>query len=266
MALRSDSPNKSTLTITYHGPAVDSGEMDISVLGPALVSLAGFLNTSREILDDRVGPASIRLKGIGKKESFPLELVIEAVQQAPELLEPGMVLAEQLWETGVEYWEEHRHLARYVVKMIRGAIKLARHRGSGKLVRVPTDEKERDERGIVVYSSPVGERVKIEADVAVVLENGAAKPDLMRFLKPVEQEGMTSVVLTSGGESVRIVARDVRDYRYLRLQEREVITTREVLTVLSPSFQMGKVWRVRGKEGEESRRLSENSVLSGVRP
>ena len=280
MKVSKDDSNQSILSITYHGRAVDDGEMDISVLGPALSSLDEFLKVSWQVIDERIKPASIRLRTVRKEESIGLELVVmEIVQQIPlELIDVAVQHVHEVKDGVLELWdlwEENKYQARHIVRTIRKVVSIVRQHTGGMVLRLPqrgerrVSNRRRRETGLVVYYSG-GNKIPVKAGIAEIIENREAKYKLLRFLKPVEQDGIDRVVLKSGEDRVEVTGNDVRVYRRLRFRrETTEQRTEEILTVLTLHFQWGKKWRLTGRLGNEfaefSAEMKDHKFMERVR-
>lgn len=247
--------NKDELKVTYYGPAVDKGEMDIAILGSALSGLAEFLEVSRRVIDDRSEPTSIRLSSISKKNSIELQFVIEIIQQAPEIISPAIDIAELGWDSVSDWWEEYRHVGRYLFRTIRGIVDIVKQHPYGTLRRVPTTDERLGRPHMIAYETanePARVEPIVRSDIAVVFESRKTRPKLLKFFKPVEHDGINGVLLESGQEQVHVTKRIVRRYRYLRLPKREEYRTEETLTVMAPYFYPGRKWKLKGRKRKRS--------------
>ena len=242
-------PAKASLKVTYHGPAVDAGEMDISILGPALTHLAEFLQTSKQALDGSDVPLSIRLNATTKKESFLLDLLL-AVQEAPDAIPTFFELFRDI---APEWVEENWEPARHVLRMFRYIIRKVLEQQGKKLDRFPEDDEESMRPGKVSYRS--GEKVvHLRVDAARVYDNPDAMEKLVKFLESVEHDGIDRVSLEEDNRQVEVKTEEVQYFRSQldRTAEEDEHKTKETLTVVSPYFQQGKKWKLKGRKGNEA--------------
>lgn len=90
-----DDMSKATLQIVYDGPALQSHEMEIRDLAPALLALGELFEEANATLNDGRTKVSVNVKGSFKTGSFAIDLSVtqSLIQQAQDLFAGSPVVA-----------------------------------------------------------------------------------------------------------------------------------------------------------------------------
>lgn len=212
------------LQVTYDGPAVASGRMDIRVLASAMASVAQLVDDAARISYGTQAQVRIEVGGDFRRGSFSYELVTQALQhlsadQLRELLEWLGLLAAP---TGVTVLG--------VIRWLRGR-KVQRAERSGKEVNIIVAD---------------GDSRVVNMHIGQLVLNPTVRMDIQGVMQPLESAGIDEFRAGApGAEPVRVTA-DEQAYFNAPPAAAEKVHDAVDLTLLqlvSPIFRDGNKWQ-----------------------
>lgn len=227
------------LHIAFCGPALDSGEMDVKELAPALLAVGDLLDESNRVINSGRGKIGVNVKGSFKTGSFGIDFsasqsltqqLLGIVQSdgfvaAKALLEMvGLITAQAGVSLGGLIW---------LIKKIRNRkIKTVKNIGNGKVVLELVD----------------GETIEERQAVIELLKSYTIRKALEALIyKPLSKEGITAFAASENKESRKVLVNQGEHiYFFAPPVEDELIgeTLTEIrLMLVSISFKEDNKWR-----------------------
>jgi hypothetical protein len=216
-------------TVTYRGPAVEGGRMDVQALAPALIALSRSIQEAQHVLDPLAPRPALDVRAV-RDGSFAVDLVLtegSLIQGALDLLTGRdataiVNLAELVGAVFGGY-----KLTRWLNRRIRGREPLP-----NGMVRIAFDD---------------GQQLTIpETSLAIVGDKGF-RESARDAVAPLRDEGMTNVELSRvGDEPVLIERADLAGFDLPPTPEQELADYEQVsaLRPVTVAFTEGNKWRV----------------------
>lgn len=225
--------------VVYDGPALDSNEMDVRDLAPALLALGSAIEGANRVLNQGRAQVAVKVKGSFKTGCFGIDLaVVQGLSQSlvnfmnSDGVVAGATLLGYLGFVGVTG-----------AGAAKGLVQLLKWLGARRLESV-------DLRGTVaVVRTEDGDRVEVAKEVVSLLQDYDIRKGLEAAIKaPLQSGGVTSVAFAAGGlnSADRIEAQDAEAFTVPEPED-EVLpdsTIEAVLRLISISFQERNKWRV----------------------
>jgi len=232
--------------VVYDGPALDSNEMDVRELAPALIAIADLLEEANSLINDNQARVKVNVRGSFKSGSFGIDfsVVYDWIKNLISSLDSnGVNGALNLVE---------------IVGLVgggKGLIWLIQKIKNRKITQV----KEVEENRIVITIEDDGQIEHIEATNGVLKLYRSAKvrKSLERAIyEPLEKEGIDSfkAMVDGKGESVEI-RKPEREYFIAPPTEDEPLSqsiAEAHLQIVSLSFREDNKWRFTRGSGENA--------------
>lgn len=217
------------LRVTYDGPALDSHEMDVRELAPALLAIAdAFDLIGGEVLGDR-GIVQVRVRGSFQTGSFAVDLLL--VQR----------LATQLMNLLTSKPAESAEGLSGLVATFYGLWRFFRRKGNKEILRL----ERRAGQYIIVFQDE--SELEVEEMMMRLLQNSAVIEALQRAVAPLRHEGIHQVAFGTDHVIQEIITKDeAANVLPISTPEEVLIddTRRMALSLLSISFKEDNKWRV----------------------
>ena len=221
---------ETSFAVTYDGPALDTGEMAIRDLAPALLALGELFTLASVATHPDQEPVSLNIKATAEG-SFEVHLILKTLHHAVTILTSDPVNALQ-------------NLVAYVVEAKLGLFALIRLlKGRDVEVFVSDD----DPPGTVTLTASDGaiSLSGVPRDVATLYEDLAIRRAAREVVEPLEREGINILRFkVDGREEAEVTEADLPAYELPAAPE-DVLTDQEIdmaVTIVSPVFEKGK-WR-----------------------
>lgn len=215
--------------VTYQGPALDTHEMDVRELAPALLALADiFDHIGAEVLGGQ-GVVQVRVHGSFLSGSFGVDLLLVqklATQLMSFLTSKQMVSTEAL---------------AFVVRLFYDLIRFLRKRRGREVLRFDL----REGQYVTVFKD--GTEIDVEETLVRLLQNDAAIDALRRVVAPLEREGIESVAFGTDHDVQEVVAKEEAAYIVPIDTPEEILIDEErkmALSLLSVVFKEDNKWRM----------------------
>ncbi|AXF24804.1 hypothetical protein CUJ89_31705 [Burkholderia pyrrocinia] len=222
--------------ITYDGPALESSEMDVRELAPALLAIGDLLEASTQALcDDQVQP-QVNVRGSFKTGSFGIDftLATSLLGRMRDMLggSEGAALANAvtiLTALGIAGPRVGKGLFA-VLKWLRGR----------KIQRV-----EMQDHVAVLHVD--GEKLEIELSVLTLLRDVSVREATARVLSPLAREGVTIFSAGTDTEVFETVTRD--EIAWFHVPERADVlildeSRKMAFSIVSLAFKDDNKWRL----------------------
>lgn len=226
----------SEFRITYDGPALETSEMDVRELAPALLAIGDLLEAATKSLCGEQVKPQINVRGSFKTGSFGIDftLVTSLVNRMRELF------------AGNEATAVANALA------ILGALGFAAKKGGKGLFAVLKWLRGRQvERVEVKRNSAVlhvdGERLEIELSVLTLLRDVSVREATTRVLSPLSHEGIT--VFSAGTDHEIVETVEASEIGWFRVPEQQDILLvdeqrKMAFSIVSLAFKDDNKWRL----------------------
>lgn len=215
--------------ITYEGPALDSHEMDVRELAPALLAVAdAFDLIGADVLGGR-GTVQVRVRGSFQTGSFAVDLLL--VQR----------LATQLMDFLTSKPVEGLTDLSALVGMFYALFRFFRRKGHEGILRL----ERRAGQYVVVFKD--GSEIEVEEGIIRLLQNPAVVDALRRVVAPLQHDGIRQVAFGTDREIQEVVTKEEAAYVTPLAESEEVLvdeTRKMALSLLSVAFKENNKWRV----------------------
>lgn len=231
---------EATFSVTYQGPAVAEHRMDVTVLAPALLSLADVYRIANDELNPSAPDVNLEIRATSPS-SFLVDLALvqpEAVQGAIEYINDS------------EAMDAVIKLHQFLTAVVGGTFFL----GIGlvafikKVAGRPEQGREQRVDGTVVVTLVDGTRIEVSNEVLRLYDRVDLRQRLAEVTRPLESDGIDSVQFSDVDTSEPAVTVTADEAPHFRIQGyREELTehtAQMVLEIVSPSFREGNKWRV----------------------
>lgn len=215
--------------VTYHGPALDTHEMDVRELAPALIAIADIFDyIGEEMLGGR-GSVQVRVRGSFQTGSFAVDLLL--VQK----------LATQLMNFLTSKPMQSTEALTSLVNLFYEFIRFFRHRRGREVLRF----ERRKNQYIAVFKD--GTEIEVEETIVRLLQNQAAIDALRRAAAPLEREGIELVAFGTDRDVQEMINKDDASYIVPIDTPEEILIDEErklALSLLSVVFKEDNKWRM----------------------
>ena len=242
--------NKTSFAVTYTGPAVEYGEMDVRLLIRTLTNLNEYLEYAAQVDSKEDRTISLRLEGPPKEGSYELWFLVDLVQP---ILDYGVQVGQEVVDAALSVSENVEDLAPYersrLGRLLKAIFDTIRYVIKERGVRMPlqrSDDTDRTQAKKVLYRSEItGIIVSMSKEGAQLYEDPVAMKKLTTFLSAARKRGIDAITIRTGEEFVHVTSEEVRFfYRFLRQQPEVEEQRRTKVIVMSPYFDERRKWKL----------------------
>lgn len=238
--------------LTYDGPAVENGMMDVRDLAPALLGVGQLIEAANRVLYGSNAVANVRVMTV-RTGSFNIGLdvgvtFLQAMRDmwsGPEATAAANLIAVMTFGTGVPIG------AIKLIKMLKGRNPNAIHRKEGGRVEVEINGQR------IEVDEPVA-RVAVDLNVRLALESVIAEP--------LAKEGIERVQLGTPGKVERIQKEEGYYFLVSPNHEANIFESRyrAPVSIISLSFKEGNKWRVYDGKSQINATVTDEEFLAKV--
>jgi len=221
-----------TFSISFHGPDVDDGQMDVDDFAPALIALDRLYREARRIATPDAPPVKLAVHGV-RDGSLVVDLNLVQIVLGG-LVDMLTSDESQALTALIEYVAGARGVLALIKKM-RGRQPKAVEQTIGGVVLVITQD---------------GEVVEVPASVFRGYESVTVRHQAREVMKPLGQEGVEQIEMRRESETTVSFGKDDREAFELPPGHTEEYEQETWLRVASPSFVPGHSWRLSEVDGE----------------
>ena len=220
--------------LSYDGPAVRDGSMDVQELAPALLSLGDLVRNTNYFLNQDRAQVSVQVQSNFQRGSFEIWLVLNqvVVEHAPQVLFPGgLAEAKQL----LELLFGHKLVSGGVIVGVFQLYKMLK----GKRPE-PRSIKQGDNSTLIIND------IRVEGRTAELYLNDGIRSRVDRVAAPLGKKGFEKLRVVRDNEVVNELLREdvpaqIEDGE-AELERTLVNTNEALLTVVTANFEKGK-WK-----------------------
>jgi hypothetical protein len=257
MFRRMAEPNQAEFVVSYSGPAVDDGSMDVHDLAPALLGIGEAFREANRVLNGDRASVSVRVRSDFRTGSFEVDL--EVVQSLYEHAKQLMLLAvavkplDLMTILGFIGWD------------VPGAIQILKRLKGQK----PVDATPKADGSVELHINGDGNVVVVNAPVARVLEDEAVRNALQRVVAPLERPGLDKLEVKQQGRVVATVEKNEARYfepPVIDIPDKPLLDTISdaVVQVIRPSFKEKLAWTFSDGESQFSATIEDARFLEQV--
>ena len=248
--------NPAEFDISYHGPALADGRMNVRDLGPAMIAVGSLFESTNELLNGDRATVNINVRATSGG-SFH-------------------ILFEILQNSGVNNVQDFLTTANQIVNLIIGGATIISTATIGlvaliKWLRGRSPKVEQINDGMFRLTLENGETYEIPTELLVMYQSANVRNAISGMVRPVKEEGIESFEIRQNDELVVSVAKEEADYFDIPgIQELMLDETRtHVFSIVSLAFREGNKWRltdgqltfsVSMKDSEFQSRVDNNAV------
>lgn len=246
----------SEFRITYDGPALQSSQMDVNELAPALLAMGDFLAASTAALcGDKVQPR-INVKASFKTGSFGIDFVLDTgiLGHLTSLLTSKEATA------ALNAIQILGYAGLFVNQSSKGLIQVLRWLKGRKVAEVDLKEN----KAVLTVD---GEQMEIELEVLELLRNPQVRQALEGALAPLKKEGITEFYSgTNTKIHETITASEVDLFTFPENEESLIIdeTRKMIFSIVSLAFKEDNKWRLNDGNATISALISDEAFLKKV--
>jgi hypothetical protein len=220
------------LALTYEGPAVDTGVMDVRDLAPALLAVGNLIEATNRVINGDNSTASVQVRTVGAGSfAIGLDVSVAFIQSIRDMLARAEATAAANVVTILTGTAGAGAGVIALVKWLRGRRPTAIRRREAERVEVDVD-------GQMIEVDEIVARVSVDVSVRLALERVVAEP--------LSRDGIDAVSLGPRTEPERIEKLD--GFAFLAPPDRESGTYeyryRAPFSIVSLSFKQGNKWRL----------------------
>lgn len=249
--------DRTSFKIAYGGPLLDSGEMDVRDLAPALLALGKTIEIANELINGPDVVVSVKVRGSFKTSSFGVDVVVSQsiLEQVRDffLSQDGVALTALMTFLGINVKEGCGDLL-WLLRKLKG--------------RTPKEVVVLSDRQVAIIVD--GERIVVDSRVTRLMESNELRKNLEQAISaPLDKEGIDEVKLISEDVDTQPIVIPKSDAPYLRrpaLIEETLApnSARMFLSLVSVSFQKGNKWRVSDGSSDFFVTISDTQFLDRV--
>lgn len=215
--------------LTYGGPALDAGTMDVRDLAPSLLALADLVETTSDVLYRGLIKPTVQVRASFKTASFSVDLsvahsmvqwVLDSVTSKPIAGTATLLTIITAIHTMVQRRQEIR--GRKIVQMTRSG-----------------------DQSVILLED--GTHLEVEQAVAALLADSRVAEQTRKVLEPLSTEGIDSVAFGNDSEVRTIVKREELPYFDLDVPVPVVLLDEQrkmVFSLVSVTFRDENKWRL----------------------
>jgi len=220
------------LALTYDGPAVDNGVMDVRDLAPALLSLGNLIEATNRVVNGEKSTAKVQVRTLGAGSfSIGLDVTVAFLQSIRDLLAGAEATAAANIITILTGGAAVGGGSIALIKWLKGRKPSAITRKESGRVKVEVD-------GQSIEVDEIVARVSMDVSVRLALERVVAEP--------LSREGIETVSIGPKDSLEKIEKPD--GYSFMAPPDRERGTYeyryRAPFSIVSLSFKQGNKWRL----------------------
>lgn len=217
------------MTLEFEGDAVDAATMDVRQLAPALIAAADAIREAHQLLRVPGPPPQVNVRAI-RPGSFIIDLLVaepSILQRAMELLNSPEVTA------GLDLSG--------MVGIVVGSFSLIKRLANRKIAKT-----EAIRPGLIRLILEDGTVIETPPDTLQLVLDASYRHSIRGVVEPLASgRGITSLVVSTDGESQTVTGTDLRAFEVPHTVEEELVDTisEVVLRPVSLSFTEGNKWR-----------------------
>lgn len=237
---------KTSFQIVYDGPGIMAGSMDVRELAPALLAMGDLIEYANAELNGNSVSVALRVRSDFRTGSFEatLELAQTLLEQAKglfgakSLLTPEAMMSIIIGAITIVKWQRQRPIAN-VTEIDNGKVKI-------------TTASDYDE--LIADGSSVR-----------ILRNTGVRKSMSAFFKQASHQGIDFVEVRHGQQRERVRNDEAAYFEQPSSEDMLNEDVRTVsLTLLGPSFEEGKPWRLSDGASDFSAAISDQRFLEKV--
>lgn len=247
--------------IAYSGPALDSGEMDVRELAPALMAFADLVDDAYSAIGGEKKIKVMLSEDSIKKGSFDITLFLQYT-----ILEQAKLFMTSADENGLSALLQLLGWGTGGIVGIFSFIKMVRNRSISKATSINNNSQVR-----VDFSD--GKYIDISGNLFKIYVNEKCRADIENVVKPLAQDGIDSFELRDPNDyedkkPIEIVSKNERNYfdaPPAREEDFPETTEQEMLVrIKSLTFEKDQKWRFTDGENTFWAKIEDKDFLSKV--
>ncbi len=241
-------------SLTFSGPALEAGEIDVAALAPSLLALSALIKEAQRIADPEAGEVALRMRAT-HRGSFEVSLSLAHVGVLDQLV-------------GLFSNKDAGALANLLELVVGTTSASADLLAFIKWLKKRVIHSAEKEHGSTVVVTEDGDSVEIPTPVYKFYENPEVRRSLREVVAPLDDDGgIDRMTFTRGDGRQLEIGNDEAGYFELPVKKAdiEIDTTFEVLLQLvAPVFKTGNKWRFSGIAGEIYASMEDPDFLARV--
>lgn len=240
--------SRANVTISFHGPAVDAGEIDIADLAPALLHFSDIFKEAHRALDLKTPRPQVMVKATAANcFSVDISIIQSMTEQILELGQWGRSHESEL--EGVDLLLDLLMKGSQIVGGVAfgtvGLIAAIKAIGGNKPVGGVGDP----EKGLSALVMEDGSSIEFDPRVSVLLRDEAVRKKAQSFVGVLKSDGIEKLEVSGDGiELMQLLAEDLPAFEIPEQENEEleppIISHRTLnLRILSLSFKGDNMWR-----------------------
>jgi hypothetical protein len=215
-------------SLTYDGPALDSGRMEVRDLAPALIAFGDLFREANALLYPEAPPVSLEIRAT-EAGSFHIALIMVR----PDLVIRAVQLFSGSAATGLV------NLYTFIIGS--GGLLVLLRKMYGKSV----ERTEQLPDGIVRLIMNDGTIIEVPDETLRLYGSVNIRRRVREVMTPLGREGIDEITITDGNESAVIPADDLPVYDIPNLPDTPLVEreSTEALTIANVAFTDGNKWR-----------------------
>lgn len=208
------------LTVSYDGPELASGRMDLRYLAPAMLSTAKLLEHTAQELYGTTATLKIDVQADFRRGSFSYEIVTQAASLGRTLLD-HITISDVIVSADA------------VLRLIKAA------RG-----QTPASVERSDSAAKITFND--GNNITINVQTLNLYQNRTVRADAEGIVEPLTKSGITGFKMTTPVSEPLEVTSDEVSYFAAPIQESDLLSdtvTTMVVEILAPDFKRGNKWK-----------------------
>jgi hypothetical protein len=223
--------NTAHFQIVYDGPALDSHEMDVNVLAPALLALSELLEEANQIINDGKAKVDIKVKGSFKSGSFGVDFsVLQSTFDLLNLFNDSHVTGALNLVDLVALGATSGFCLFHVLKWLKG-------RPIEKVIKINDDTVE-------IYTQQ--ESLEISINVLKLLTNFNIRRSIEKVVLPLKKDGIDLFYAKEKNKKAIEVKKSEVSYFDAPIPQEEILEDVELVTnvqLVNVAFQETNKWR-----------------------
>lgn len=222
--------------ITYDGPALESSEMDVNELAPALLAMGRLIEAATRVIHgDRVKP-QVNVRGSFKTGSFSVDfaLATDLLQQVRDFLRSSDATAVSNGLTILQY------LGLATAAGATGLFAVLKRIRGRPVARIETQG-----RSAILHVD--GERIEVEPEVLALLRDMAVRDAIDHVLQPLSDPGIDTFAAGTDKRFDVIVTADERDWFRAPTPDDALLldeVRKMAFSIVTLTFKDGNKWRL----------------------
>lgn len=223
--------NAAHFQVVYDGPSLDTHEMDVNDLAPALLAISELLEEANQVINEGRAKIEVRVKGSFKSGSFGVDLSI--FQSSLDILN----LFNDTHFTGALNIAAALGVISWTGKSLLDVLKWLRNRPIEKVLKINEDTVE-------IYTQQ--ESIQIKLEVLKLLTNFNVRRSVEKMVLPLNKEGIERFFTKVKDEIAIEINKSEVHYFQAPVPKEEILEDVEFVTnvqLVNVAFQESNKWR-----------------------